>query len=314
MLDVLKLLRSAGDETRLRILGILDSEPLSVGEILDILEMGQSRVSRHLKILADAGLLLSHRVGNRVYYGLETQVRRVPLAQALIECVDELAGAADYKGNGLQSGLIRDRAKLTEILELRKRTSLDHFQRIGQDHDRLQQTYVDSSYYRREALAELGASPGIVADLGCGTGELSELITKIASRTIGVDQSPRVLDLARTSCPAGEFRLGELAHLPLRNEEANAVVVSMVLHHLPDPSIGLSEANRVLAENGTLVVVDLDEHDEEAMQRDFADFWPGFPPKRLEDMIEASGFKIENKKSGRGNGRLKCLIYRAKKI
>src|SRR5262249_48037542 len=111
MSDFLKLLRSAGDETRLRILGILDSEPLSVGEILDILGMGQSRVSRHLKILAEAGLLESHRVGNRVYYAIETRNRRAPIVHALMGSLGDLARASDYAGNGLQSGLIHDRAR-----------------------------------------------------------------------------------------------------------------------------------------------------------------------------------------------------------
>ncbi|MBL8018176.1 MAG: metalloregulator ArsR/SmtB family transcription factor [Leptospirales bacterium] len=309
MADILKSLRAAADETRLRILSVLGSEPLAVGEILEILGMGQSRISRHLKILADAGLLESHRLGNRVYYGLAGQSRVEPLIRELLDALTQITES----NNGLYRGIVRDRSKLTEILELRKQMSVDHFQRMGREHDRMQQTFVDSSYYRREIINELGAKPGTVVDLGCGTGELSVMIARLAGKAIGVDQSPRVLELARSACPQGEFRLGEIEHLPLPDEGADAVVASMVLHHLPDPSSGLKEANRVLRKKGTLVVVDLKEHDEEAMQREFADFWPGFSGDRLEAMIQDAGFSIQEKRAGQGDGKLTCLIYRATK-
>ncbi|MCE9598410.1 MAG: metalloregulator ArsR/SmtB family transcription factor [Spirochaetia bacterium] len=309
MADLLKTLRAAADETRLRILSVLGAEPLSVGEILEILNMGQSRISRHLKILADAGLLESHRLGNRVYYGLAGNSKGDALVRDLLEALSQVPESS----NGLYKGLTRDRSKLTEILELRKQMSVDHFQRIGREHDRMQQTFVDSVYYRREILSELGKQPGTVVDLGCGTGELSVMIAKLAGKTIGVDQSPKVLEVARNACPQGEFRLGEIEHLPLPNEGADAVVASMVLHHMPDPSSGLKEANRVLRDKGTLVVVDLKEHEEEAMQREFADFWPGFSGERLEAMIQDAGFTVQEKRTGRGEGKLTCLIYRARK-
>lgn len=309
MPHLLRTLKAAGDQTRLRILSLLGSEPLSVGEILEVLGMGQSRVSRHLKILSDAGILENRRAGNRVYYALDEQARRTPLLSELLRELAELP----VSGNGSAAVARSDRARLAEVLDLRKKVSVDHFQKFGKDHDERQKSYVDSDYYRKEVLAGLSKSPGRVLDLGCGTGELSALIGRSAE-VIGVDQSARVLDAARAACPGAEFRLGEIEHLPLGNQEVATVVASMVLHHLPEPMQGLREANRVLAQNGTLVVVDLKEHDEEAMQRDFADFWRGFSPRRLEQMIEDAGFEIVEKKSGRGAGKLTCLIYRAKKV
>lgn len=309
MADLLKILKAAGDETRLRILSLLGSEPLSVGEILDVLGMGQSRVSRHLKILSDAGILENRRAGNRVYYALEDQARKAPLLSELLRELAELP----VSGNGSAKQARLDRTRLSEVLDLRKKVSLDHFQKFGRDHDLRQKTYVDSDYYRREIISGLKKPRGPVLDLGCGTGELSTMIARNSS-VIGVDQSPRVLEAARAACPNGEFRLGEIEHLPLRNEEVQTVVASMVLHHLPEPMTGLREANRVLGKGGALVVVDLKEHEEEAMQRDFADFWRGFAPKRLEQMIQDAGFEITEKKSGRGAGKLTCLIYRATKV
>lgn len=311
--DLLKLLKSAADETRLRILSVVESEPLSVGEILEILDMGQSRISRHLKILADAGFLESNRAGNRVYYGLSAASRQEPFVQELLANLSATAEDATYRGNGLAGGLIQDRRKLTGILELRKKETREHFQKYGRDHDRLQRAYVDADFYRKEIARELGKGAGIVVDLGCGTGELSALISAQARRIIGVDQSTKVLDLARKECPSGDFRLGELEHLPLKNEEADAVVASMVLHHLPDPLTGLREANRVLRKNGALVVADLKQHEDEEAQKELADFWPGFEKSRLETMIRDSGFEITEQRSGKGSGRLTCLIYRAKK-
>lgn len=309
MSNLIRTLKAAGDETRLRILSLLGTEPLSVGEILEVLGMGQSRVSRHLKILTDAGLLENRRAGNRVYYALEDSARRQPLFSELMRELEQMPSS----GNGSARQAKVDQERLREVLNSRKRITLEHFQEFGSDHDARQKSYVDSDYYRREVLRLLGRTRGPVLDLGCGTGELSRMISENA-RVIGVDQSPRVLEAARALCPSGEFRLGEISHLPLRNEETDAVVASMVLHHLPEPLQGLREANRVLARGGRLVVADLKEHDEDAMQTEFADFWRGFAPKRIEQMIEDSGFAIEEKKTGRGSGRLTVLIYKAKKV
>ncbi len=313
MADLLKLLKSAADETRLRILGVVESEPLSVGEILEILGMGQSRISRHLKILSDAGVLESIRAGNRVYYGMSESARKQPLVRELLARLSESARDEAYRGNGLAGGLIQDHRKLTEILELRKRQAREHFQKAGRDHDKMQRTYVDTDYYRKEIISGLGRSAGVVVDLGCGTGELSALLAGHAKRIIGVDQSSRVLDLARKACPSGDFRLGEIDHLPLKDGEADTVVASMVLHHLPDPVSGLREANRVLKRNGVLVVADLKAHEDEKAQKDLADFWPGFEKPRLDAMVGDAGFEITERKAGKGSGRLTCLIYRSNK-
>ena len=307
-----RLFKALADETRLRILAVLKREPLTVNEILDVLRVGQSRVSRHLKILSDAGLLEGRRESSWVYYGFRGEREFPDLVRGVLHSLGLLS-------NSLALGVFppetrEDLERLETVLESRKHEAVRHFQVFGADQDRLVQGMVDVPFYRRMVLSMVGASPGVTVDLGCGTGELASLLVERTDRLICVDQSSNMLDTARgaVNSPAAEYRLGSLEHLPLKNREAETIVASMVLHHLPDPSVALREILRVLRKGGTLVVAELKRHNEEVMRTKFADFWMGFDSVRLRDYLKNAGFTVEQRKSGRGEGRLECLFYRAK--
>ncbi len=307
--SALSILKALSDEARLRIVGALIEEPLHVNELLEVLDMGQSRVSRHLRILTEAQILENRRDGAHVYYGLSDSGR----IGAIAPLIRALALFQGGSGQKLPLPLImeKDRIRLEEVLLARKERSLRHFQRYGQQQNLRQEGLVDGAFYR-ERIASMVDESGVIADLGCGTGELLGILDGKAGTLIGVDQSRNVLQRARESCPRADLRVGTLEHLPLANQEADIVIASMVLHHLPDPKIALDEMRRVLKKNGILIIAELARHDHEEMRRDFADFWLGFDPERLEEYVREAGFRAEKKKRGRGHGVLDCLFYRAK--
>jgi len=305
---ILSVLKALSDETRLRIIRILGREPLHVSEILDVLRMGQSRISRHLRILAEAGILESRRDGARIYYGFSDEARSGgQMARILnaIETGNSLAGVDAFTRDDL--------AHLDQVLLSRENEALEHFQKYGVSQDGRLAGLVDSAFYRKKILSMVPAG-GVVADAGCGTGELLKLLAQKAKRTIGVDQSENVLEKARLSCPGTDFRIGRVEHLPLRDGETDTFIFSMVLHHLPDPVPALLEAHRVLKKEGTLVIAELAQHNHEEMRSRFADFWLGFEKTRLNEFLERAGFEMESSSAGKGEGTLGCLFLRARRV
>lgn len=314
-----QILKALSEETRLRIVAVLRHEPLSVNELISVLEMGQSRVSRHLKILSDAGILEGSREGSRVYYGLRPDVSGTGIIYAILHALGlqgERRNAPENPGeNGyLPEEIQRDLARLENVILARRHQSLNHFQNHSLEMELQQSSYVDFEYYRSRILDLLPERPGIVLDLGSGGGELSALLARRSRGLICVDQSANMLQRANSliSEENVDFRIGTLEHLPLRDREADTVIASMVLHHLPDPMTALNEARRVLKTNGVLIVADLEHHNEEVMRNRFADFWLGFKESRLVDYLGAAGFSIEARESGKGDGKLNCLVFKAK--
>ena len=137
---------------------------------------------------------------------------------------------------------------------------------------------------------------GSIVDLGCGTGDLLTVLKQKADRVIGVERSPKMLIEARKNYGPDQdhvdIRVGELEHLPLRDAEVDAAITNMVLHHLPEPRRTLQEASRILKDGGTLLIVDLIQHEDETMREAFGDHWLGFPPEVLEGWLHECGFEI----------------------
>lgn len=288
-MSLVQLYKALADETRLRILSVLTHGRYSVNELQDILRMGQSRVSRHLKLLTDAGLARVHREGTWAYY--------------------ESAGEDGTEGIGPQLELIKlhreefpegeeDENRRFLCLEKRRQKSRAFHDQIAPHWSKLRQELIDDNV-SAEIVEQLKGFD-VIADLGCGAGEMVAHLAPFAGRTIGVDSSPAMLEQAgRTlSCrPDGqtgsvELRLGTLEHLPLADAEADGALLNMVLHHLADPPAVLQEVRRILAPGGKLLVCDLVRHDVEWMREKFGDQWLGFTKQELRQFLEFANFEV----------------------
>jgi len=276
--QALSAFKALSDETRLRVLRLLMRFELNVGEIVGVLEMGQSRISRHLRILMEAGLLSARRDGLWVFY-----------AAARSDFLDAIGPHVEGCGPA------EDLARAGEALDARNSETRRFFNAIAPDWQAM----------RREVLGDTdldgliaGRLPegGAMADLGCGPGELLAALAPKAERLIGVDASPAMLELARKNVrlSGASLRVGELEHLPLADAEVRAAVLSLTLHHLSDPQAALKEARRVVAPGGRLVVVDYLKHDSELMRERYGDRWLGFTEEELSGWLGQAGFIVEN--------------------
>ena len=294
-------LKALADETRLRIFNLLLKHELNVNEIVAAMEMGQSRVSRHLKILSDSGLVSSRRDGLWAFYRAAGDNYHSGDFRRLMESDETLAG---------------DILRLEEKLLEKAREKTLFYDSIAPEWDSLKSGIIGGVHIPDEILSRL-APCGVAADLGCGTGELLPLLSGKAGRVIGVDRSPRMLEEARARMSGNgkniELRIGELEHLPMRDGEADTAVVNMVLHHLTSPLDGIREAARVLKGGDRLIIADLDKHEREEMRGRYGHRWLGFSAAEMESWLSEAGFIVEEAArfdTGRG---LTVALYAASK-
>ena len=280
---MLDLLKSLADPSRLRLTAVLLRGEFTVQELTRIFSMGQSRISRHLKILAEAGVLTVKRQGTWSYY-------RVGDGNAFFNAIRP---AFEHELESLPERA-DDLAALAQVLEERRRRSREFFDRHARQWDDLARTLLPVPAYRERlvALVPMGTT---VLEIGVGTGGLLPELAVRASTVIGVDHSPAMLDearrrLAQTGLDGIDLRLGEMTHLPLSDEGVECVVANMVLHHAADPVSVLREMWRVLKPGGTLVLADLVRHEREAAREQLADQWLGFEEDELIAWLTLAGF------------------------
>ncbi|MFN8178841.1 MAG: metalloregulator ArsR/SmtB family transcription factor [bacterium] len=280
MEELLRPLRASADPNRLRILRILAAGPFNVAELTEILDVGQSTVSRHLKILADAGLVQARRSGTWAWYSLHPAAEG--FAGRLLALLAEDTGADG------------DRAAIREVVDRRRRATSAFFRRTASVWDALRESTLGPSTHLGQLVGAVRPG-GTVVDLGTGTGVLLEKLAPRSQRLIGVDASPEMLDVARRHVEAAklshvELRLGALEHLPLSDGEADTMVANMVLHHVANPPEVLREIRRGLKPQGRLVVADLEEHAAESFWQTLGAQWPGFRHEDVARWLDAAGF------------------------
>jgi ArsR family transcriptional regulator len=273
--------KALADETRLRLVRILSRQELSVGEIVAVLGMGQSRVSRHLGILVGCGLLASRRDGAWTFYRASAAEPQA----AFLACLASHLEAA---------GPEADLAAVEAVLRERRLETRRFFNAIAPDWGALRREVLgecDPAGLVREVMSRVATA----ADLGCGPGDLLPVLAERAGAVIGVDSSPSMLGLAerRAAGLPVSARMGELEHLPMADGEADFAVMCLTLHHLPDPAAALAEARRVLTPTGRLVIIDFTPHRDETMRRRFGDRWLGFSREQLGEWLDRAGFVPE---------------------
>jgi ArsR family transcriptional regulator len=285
MEQLLAALRASAEPTRLRILALAARGSFCVMDFTEILGQSQPRLSRHLRLLCDAGLLERLREGANMWFALPApETQGGSLARAVLDRLPED-----------DATLAADRRQAARVLAERAREASESFRRKGADWDEMRALDLPAAAVEQALLTHLPeAGIGRLLDIGTGTGRLLELLAPRVSAGLGVDASRAMLALARarlarpglTHCAV---RLADMYRLPLPDAGFDLVVLQMVLHYAEDPRGALAEAARVLAPSGRLVVVDLSAHARTDVMTRLAHRWPGFTDAAMHDLLAAAG-------------------------
>jgi ArsR family transcriptional regulator len=257
MVNAPAMFQSLADPTRLRILALLRAMELSVGELAQVLGQSQPRVSRHVKILIDAGLAERRKEGSWVFLSLCAE-----RAQPLFTLLDAWGCA----------GGEADMARLAAVQADRAAAAERYFASHAADWDELRSLHIAESEVEAAVARALGDKPvGELIDIGTGTGRMLELFGRAARRALGVDRSPEMLRLARVKLAqagiqSAELRQGDMYALPIASGSADTVILHQVLHYAQQPAAAVAEAARLLAPGGRLLIVDFAPHDHEELR------------------------------------------------
>ena len=318
MEDLVAMLRAAGDPTRLRLLLLLREAELAVSELIEIVGQSQPRVSRHLKLLGEAGLLERFKEGSWVFYRAADRGKGAELGRALASLADP--------------GLIEtDRVRLSHVREARAAAAAAYFKANAAEWERIRALHAPEKDVEAAIVKKLTAKPmEDFLDAGTGTGRMLELLAPHAKRAIGLDVSPEMLAiardrLAREKLPQVQVRLGDIYRLPFsnggRDAGFDAVLFHQVLHYLDDPGAAVAEAARVMRPGGRLAIADFAPHNLDFLREDYAHRRLGFSDREVKGWFDAAGLKAcdsdtiapaVNKGSGPSPEKLTVKLWLAK--
>lgn len=288
---LLAALKAAGERTRLRILALLAQAELTVKDLTAILGQSQPRISRHLKLLTDAGLVDRHPEGAWVFYRLTDLGAGRRLAAELLA----LADTGDVT-------LARDREQLAAVKRHHAEAAQKYFAANAADWDTIRALHAPEAAVEAAVREALGDTPfDSLLDLGTGTGRILELLSPLYERAIGIDASSDMIAVARANLDrAGvkraQVRLGDITHLPFPRDSFDVVTIHQVLHYLAEPERAVAEAARVLRPGGRLLIVDFAPHDLEFLRERHAHRRLGFAHNVMRQWIEAPGLSLEQVK------------------
>jgi ubiquinone/menaquinone biosynthesis C-methylase UbiE/DNA-binding transcriptional ArsR family regulator len=284
----LAALRAAGEATRLRILALLVSAELNVKDLTQILGQSQPRISRHLKLMAEAGLISRFREGSWVFFRLAESGPEGTLARAIVTSLDP----SDLT-------LARDRERAASVQKARAEAAQAYFKAHASEWDRIRNLHVAEQEVESAMGEALGQGPfSLLVDLGTGTGRTLELFSPRAARALGFDLNHDMLayarmKLERAGLAHAQVRHGDLYNVPLPDGAADAAVLHQVLHFLDDPAAAIVEAARLLKPGGKLLVVDFAPHELEFLRDQSAHRRLGFARDQLSRWLESAGLKVE---------------------
>lgn len=283
-----EIFQSLSDPTRLRILTLLRAMELSVGELAQVLGQSQPRVSRHVKILIDAGLLERRKEGSWVFLSLGRAGRVEPLF-ALLDRWSEIDGEDPWA--------VADAARLAAVRSDRAAAAERYFASHASEWDELRSLHIAESEVEATVARAVADRPvGRLIDIGTGTGRMIELFGREADSVLGVDRSPEMLRLARVKLAqagleAAELRQGDMYSLPLPNGSVDTVIIHQVLHYAQQPAAAVAEAARLLAPGGRLVIVDFAPHEREELRTRDAHARLGFADDVMLRYLKSAGLK-----------------------
>lgn len=284
---IVKLLRAAGEPTRLRALFMLSRGELSVGELAQLLGQSQPGLSRHMKFLTDAGLVERTPEGAFVFYRLPGDGSARMALDALLSLIDP--AEPDWS---------RDLDRLARVREARLSEAEAYFNALADDWDRVRSLHYPNELIERAVLDMAGPGPfERVLDIGTGTGRMLALFASRARSGEGIDLSHRMLTIARANLDRdgvrnAQVRRGDAAALPFADASADLAILHQVLHFLDVPAAAIAEAARVLVPGGRLLVVDFAPHGHEFLRTEHAHRWLGIHDRDMAEWAACSGFDI----------------------
>ena len=281
--SLLKWMASLAEPTRLRLLGLLERHELGVSDLCDVLQMPQSTVSRHLKLLGDEGWISSRRQGTTNLYRMVLDELGPAQRKLWLLAREQTDGWATLQ---------QDALRLVQRLRQRKEDSRAFFAGAADEWDRIRDELYGPGF-AREACLGLLPSDWTVADLGCGTGAITADLARFVGKVIGVDNSPAMLNAARlrtAELDNVELRQGDLEEIPLKDASCDAAVLVLTLTYVPEPARVAAEMARIVKPGGRASVVDLLRHDREGFRRQMGQLSLGFEPEQLVQLMTEAGF------------------------
>ena len=306
-LKLAALFQALADPTRLRILALLRVMELSVGELAQLLGQSQPRVSRHVRILSDSGLIGRRKEGSWVYLQLAEPART--------EGLFELSKGIDIEAEQLFAA---DAARLETVRHDRAEAARRYFEAHAASWESVRALHVEDEEIER-AIADLLADRpiGALLDIGTGTGRMLELFAPRADSALGIDRSSEMLRLARVKLDAAgisgaSLRQGDMYALPLTDGSADSIILHQVLHYAQQPGAAIAEAARVLARGGQLLVIDFAQHDRAELKEQDAHLRLGFADDAMRGWFTAAGLELDRTERLEG-GALTVILWRGVK-
>lgn len=284
--QLLNALKAAGDDTRLRLLILLYETEHNVKDLTEILGQSQPRLSRHLKLLTEAGLIERFQEGSWVYY------RRSKTGPAA-----DLAAEIVKTANLLENHFIKDQRAAEKVMAKRANEAQNYFQTHAKDWDRIRSLYVREEKVEQAMQTMLGKSPiNLLLDLGTGTGRILELFAQQFKTGIGIDINHEMLRHARArldrlNLKSCELRHGDITNLKLKDAAADTIIMHQILHFFAEPREACKEAARLLKPGGQLMIVDFAPHTQEQLRKDFAHQRLGFEENQIWTWLKNAGLK-----------------------
>jgi ArsR family transcriptional regulator len=280
---ITEILQVLSESTRLRMLRLLAQEELSVAELQEILEMGQSRISSHLGLLRRHDMVSDRKDGKKTFYNLNPEVaeRSDLIRFALAEESEEEFWETD-------------RSALSRIIDRRRRASEKYFDEVA---GRLGKNYVPARSWDAIGHFLLRLVPNItIADLGAGEGMISQLLAERAKKVFCIDSSKSMVRIGKELAKKNKlsnltYKHGDIEKVPLPASSVDLALMSQSLHHACRPETALTEAFRILKPNGQLIVLDLKKHQFEKARELYGDQWLGFAENQLYRMVKEAGFR-----------------------
>ena len=301
------LFQALADPTRLRILALLRVMELSVGELAQLLGQSQPRVSRHVRILSDSGLVGRRKEGSWVYLQLADAER----TEALFDTYGGLDAEAEQV-------FAADAARLDSVRADRAEAARRYFEAHAATWDSIRSLHIADAEIERAIAGLLTDQPiGALLDIGTGTGRMLELFAPKADSAIGIDRSSEMLRLARVRLEearisGASLRQGDMYALPLGDRCADSIILHQVLHYAQQPGAAVAEAARVLAPGGRLLVIDFAQHDRAELKEQDAHLRLGFADDAMRGWFSAAGLKLDRIER-LGGGELSVILWRGLK-